>query len=65
MPKQLTKYERDEQSRLNRLLDSEPESVEDLGIPQQDGSRACINYELAGQGFHLVPIEEMNRSYRK
>ena len=32
---------------------SDDELNEDLGMVQPDGSRACVNYELSGQGFHI------------
>jgi hypothetical protein len=35
------------------------ETEEDRMILQDDGSRACISYELAGKGYHLVSEREM------
>ena len=42
-------------------LEAEAEATEDLQIIQPDGSHACISYELAGQGFSLVPEKEMDK----
>lgn len=51
------------QEELELLLNLEAgaETTEDLQIIQPDGSRACISYELAGQGFSLVPEKEMDK----
>ena len=51
------------QEELESLLNLETgaEAIEDLQIIQPDGSRACISYELASQGFSLVSEREMNR----
>lgn len=35
-----------------RSVDGEP--IEDLGIIQPDGSRACVNWELNSSGFQIV-----------
>jgi len=53
-----------EQEEFEALLNGGAETTEDLQIIQPDGSRACISYELAGQGFSLVSEAEMNKSYR-
>lgn len=41
---------------IQDLLDSEPETEEDRQIIQPDGSRACVNFELASQGFHVLNL---------
>jgi len=47
---------------LNYLLAIEPESeenlVEDLLIIQPDGTRACLNWELRGKGYHIDNLKE-------
>jgi hypothetical protein len=53
-----------EQEEFEALLNGGAETTEALQIIQPDGSRACISYELAGQGFSLVSEAEMNKSYR-
>jgi hypothetical protein len=50
---------------LEYLLGNAPQSEdnleEDLLIQQPDGSRACLNWELRGKGYHLV--NEFNEKY--
>jgi hypothetical protein len=50
MPKQYSIKE------LQRILAErkEEEPEEDLLILQPDGSRACLNWELKGQGFQVI-----------
>jgi hypothetical protein len=38
---------------------------EDLAIVQPDGSRACVGWELAGQGYQIIdPKKEEKRRYK-
>ena len=39
----------------------EPE--EDMMIHQPDGSKACLNWELRGKGYHMVHGPEKSRNY--
>jgi len=46
-----------ENSHLDYLLSKPSESSnpeEDLLINQPDGTKACLNWELRGKGFHMV-----------
>jgi len=66
--KQQARFNQTRQEELEALLngeaaESEEGLPEDLRIIQPDGSRACISYELAGQGFSLVSEADMNKSY--
>lgn len=46
---------------LQHPTNEEPE--EDLLI-EQSSSRACVAWELANQGFSLVPEEEIDRYFK-
>lgn len=50
-------YTKEELQRmLNETLPEGPESglEEDLLIEQPDGTRACLNWELKGQGYLII-----------
>ena len=49
-----------DQARAEDLKESELE--EDLLIEQPDGSRACLNWELRGQGYQII---DTNRPRKK
>jgi hypothetical protein len=37
----------------------EEDMIEDLKIIQPDGSRACVNWELKGHGYHIDHPQEV------
>ena len=61
--KQQARLSQIKQKELGALLNAGAETIEDLQILQPDGSRACISYELVGQGFSLVPEKEMDKYF--
>lgn len=50
---------------LNILLATEHKSEEnlneDLLIIQPDGTRACLNWELSGNGYHLDNLKKIKK----
>lgn len=44
---------------LDEVLGNTPQ--EDLGIYQPDGSKACINWELAGQGYQILDTNKRRK----
>ena len=63
----------DEQDELAKLLGEEFSQDEldagtvreDRGIIQPDGSRACVAYELSGQGYSILNTNKPQRRTRK
>jgi hypothetical protein len=46
--------DKDLQYMLNKEYSLDEEPKEDLLINQPDGTQACLNWELAGRGFHIL-----------
>ena len=46
------------QDMLDKKYGAYEEPEEDLLIYQPDGTKACLNWELAGQGFHVLDTHE-------
>ena len=43
------------------IMEDEDSRIEDRMIIQPDSSRACISYELAGRGYHIVNLKTDRR----
>ncbi len=46
---------------LSKPLDYKQNLKEDLLILQPDGTRACVNWELRGKGYHLIDLNKKNK----
>lgn len=64
MPKRLSNQDLQEILDSERSFDHEEEQrEEDLLIEQADGSRACLNWELAGQGYSIIDTNNPRKKY--
>jgi hypothetical protein len=64
MPRKISTEELEEllSASIDPLLD-ENSLEEDLLIEQPDGSRACLNWELRGQGYQIIDTNRQKRNY--
>jgi hypothetical protein len=64
MPKRLSSQDLQRILDTPRVFDHEEEQLdEDLLIEQSDGSRACLNWELAGQGYSIIDTNGAKKKY--
>ena len=60
--KELSERSKQYQRMLDSIYDidrfGDPIAEEDLSIMHENGTRSCLNWELAGKGFHIVELEE-------